>query len=320
MEFRTKVALPKEKPGISHESEILLLGSCFAEHIGQRMLDSGLNAEVNPFGVLYNPESIALALECILQGSVPESYLFQGRDGLWHSRLHAGDFSAATKPDCQEKISERLLRARQFLKGDVLCITWGTALAYRLRQGNFIVGNCHKEASADFEPIRLGVEDIARRWGELTSRLLQVNPSLQLVFTVSPYRYASYGLHESQLSKAILHLAIDELCRKFPQCHYFPAYEIVVDELRDYRFYDADMLHPSAVAVEYVWERFADWCFAKETKDYINDYGALIRDARHRPLHPETEAYADFLRRAELRKADFERKWGKQFKTDSHND
>ncbi len=309
MELQTKVALPKESIALSHESEAVFIGSCFAEHIGQRMASSGLAVDVNPFGVLYNPESIALALTCILEGACPDHAFFKGKDGLWHSRLHSGDFSAATEVEVRENVNRRISQARAMLDGDLLSITWGTAHVYRLKSDNTTVGNCHKQPAAEFSCHRLSVDEITLMWRPLLEKLFKSNQNLQILLTVSPYRYAGYGLHENQLSKSVLHLAADALCTTFPGCHYFPAYEIVIDELRDYRFFEADMLHPSQVAVDWVWERFGDWCFNEKMREYVNDHQALIRDANHRPLHPESPEYAVFLKKAEERRAAFQKKW-----------
>ncbi len=202
-----------------------------------------------------------------------------------------------------------MAEARKYLNGDVLCLTFGTVHAYRHRTHGYIVGNCHKEAGNNFEVIKLSVEHIVNRWKELLKKIFERSPRLQVIFTVSPYRYAGYGLHENTLSKATLHLAVAALREAFPQCHYFPAYEIIIDELRDYRFYDADMLHPSGVAIEYIWERFADWCFSTETKEYIKDYQTILRDEQHRPLHPNSAEYAAFLAKAEERKRIFNERW-----------
>lgn len=315
MNFRTIVKLDAGPVRLTPASRVVLLGSCFAAHVGDRLhaaLPDG-HVEANPFGVLYNPASIADSVELLLDDEATGcDCLFEGRDGLWHSRRHAGDFSAETRGGCEDRIRQRLLPARGMLRAaDLLCITFGTARAYRHRATGLVVANCHKEPAGDYEEFDLDVEDIVERWACLLERLSCVNPHLHVVFTVSPYRYAKYGLHGSQLSKARLMLAIDGICRRTACSSYFPAYELVVDDLRDYRFYDADMLHPSAQAVDYVWERFGEWAFAPELHEYAREKAALLRDEHHRMLRPDSEAARDFVLKREERKRRFEEKWNK---------
>lgn len=296
MDFRITAELPADGPHLRPESRVMLMGSCFAEHVGRRMAGAGLRAEVNPFGVLYNPESLRLALTALLDGLPGDEVFFEGRDGLWHSWLHSGAFSAPTREACRRAVTERLdAAARALTQTDVLFVTFGTADVYTLADGR-PVANCHKEPPATFGHRRLSVEETVASWLRLLARLRTVNAGLQVVLTVSPYRYAKLGLHGSQLTKAVLLLAADGICRGAEGCFYFPAYEIVTDELRDYRFYDRDMLHPSAQAVDYVWERLACWCFDEQMQAFLAEQEALDRDLGHRPLHPGSAAHLRFLR------------------------
>lgn len=320
MDFRTTVKLAAGPLRLTPASRALLLGSCFAEHVGRKLCEAlpDGHVEVNPFGVLYNPSSIADALDLLLDsGRQADDALFQGRDGLWHSRRHAGCFSAATREACAAGIGERLAAAREALRrSDLLCVTLGTARAYRHLASGLVVANCHKEPSAEFEELDLGVGETADRWCALIDRLQQTNARLRIVFTVSPYRYAKYGLHGNQLTKARLLLAIDEICRRRPSALYFPAYELVVDDLRDYRFYDTDMLHPSMQAVDYVWTRFGEWAFASELHEYAREKAALVRDESHRPLHPGSKAAQRFARQCAERRRAFTEKWKTKLEKD----
>lgn len=301
MDFRIKTELPAEGPRLRPESRLMLLGSCFAENVGRRMAGAGMRAEVNPFGVLYNPESLRLALTALLDGLPGDDVFFEGRDGLWHSWLHSGAFSAPTREACRRVVAERLdAAARALRQTDVLFVTFGTADVYTLADGR-PVANCHREPPATFGLRRLTVDETVAAWIPLLARLREANGKLQVVMTVSPYRYAKLGLHGSQLTKAVLLLATDEICRQAGECFYFPAYEIVTDELRDYRFYDRDMLHPSAQAVDYVWERLAGWCFEPSLLSFMAEREALDRDLSHRPLHPGSAAHLQFLRAASAR-------------------
>lgn len=313
MDFRTAMKLTAGPLRLTPASRALMFGSCFAEHVGRRLcaaLPDG-HVEVNPFGVLYNPASVADALDLLLDESRrADDALFCGRDGMWHSLRHAGCVSATTREVCAATVGKRLDAARKALRrADVLCATFGTARAYRHKASGIIAANCHKEPAADFEELELDVEETVSRWCALIDRLQQANGRLRLVFTVSPYRYIKYGLHGSQLTKARLLLAIDEICRRRPQALYFPAYELVVDDLRDYRFYDTDMLHPSEQAVDYVWAHFGQWAFTPELHEYAREKAAIARDDAHRPLHPDSEAARQFAKQREARRKAFAEKW-----------
>lgn len=289
MEFRTIVQLPPDAPVITPSTHALVLGSCFAEHIGARLLAAlgGEQCCVNPFGVLYNPVSIAQALEVLLSDAdvrqAAAEHVFAGRDRLFHSWLFSTHYSAATREECVERCAASMAEARRTLhEADLLIVTFGTSRHYRLADG-FTVANCHKELASTFTEHDCSVEEIVDLWRPLLERLHSLRPSLQVVFTVSPYRYKKYGFHASQLAKARLLLAVEEMSGA--GCLYFPAYEIVLDELRDYRFYKPDMLHPSEQAVDYIWERFSEWAFTPEMhilyQQHIKQYKALNHHANH---------------------------------------
>lgn len=310
MIFRTEVELPSTQLRLLPDTRCMMLGSCFAEHIGRRMHDARMPVDVNPFGVIYNPLSVHAALTMLLEGSLSADALFAGDDGLWHSRFHSGAFSAPTREACEAAVCARFDVAVEALSRlDVLFVTFGFARAYIYKECGRVAGNCHKQPAHDFSVRDLQPNDIVEIWHPLLQRLRRVRPDLQVVFTVSPYRYRKTGLHGNALGKASLLLAVDELCRRHEGCHYFPAYEIVLDELRDYRFFEADMLHPSAVAVDYVWERFRTWAFAPAMHEMHSEWEALRRALQHRPLHPDSEAARNFREQTERRLADFEKKW-----------
>ena len=233
---------------------------------------------------------------------MPEDIFFES-GGLWHSWLNDSFFSAENREECRARLENvRCEEAARFRSLKVLFLTLGTNRYYRLNDNGRVVANCHKQPGAWFTEGQLDVEGTKAELGEALEALWRVNPSLQIVFTVSPYRYAKYGFHGSRLGKAVLLLAVDELCRAYGgRCFYFPAYEIVLDELRDYRFYAADMLHPSEVAVEYIWERFSEVCFPAETRSFMAEWEAVAKALSHRPLHPESVAYREFLRQTMLK-------------------
>lgn len=299
MELFTAVESPKGFPLIHHRHRLMLMGSCFATHIGAKLTAAKFTCEVHPYGVLYNPCSIATALRELMDGKCyTETDLYEHR-GLWHSPMHHSDFSAATPGEALERINRRIDRARKALPvTDFLLLTWGTAYVYRTlpAQGGMIVGNCHQRPESDFVRQRIEVEEVINEYRQLLHRLWNVHPALQVILSVSPIRHRRDGLHANQLSKAILLLAADRLCQEFPgQVHYFPSYELLMDELRDYRFYADDLVHPSTSAIELVWERFTQRCFTQETKSLIGQCEEITRALAHRPLHPESVEYKHFL-------------------------
>ena len=319
MEFRTIVNLPAQRLSLTPASRVLLIGSCFTDHIGHHM-SQALPAEqvvVNPNGVLYNPGSIFTALHHLLEPTSPlaENTFFEGKDGLWRNWLYAGDFAANSKTECTATIEARRQQAAALLKeADALFITLSTDHCYFLQPDcsrSSLVANCHKEPARRFTEAALPFSTILEEGNALLQQLSKLNPLLKIVFTLSPYRYRKYGLHESQVSKARLMHAIDELCLHNDNTLYFPAYEIIMDELRDYRFYASDMLHPSDQAVDYVWERFQEWAFTPALTDYAREKAALLRDYEHRPLHPDSEAAQQFFKQREKKKEIFIQKWGK---------
>jgi hypothetical protein len=296
MDFTIKLEIKRPGWELSLGDKTLLLGSCFATNMGARLQENRLSCVVNPFGVLYNPESIRMGLLALLEERVEDSCYFQ-HDGLWRSWLHDTQFAAPTREECEAKVERAFREAvAQLHEVNVLVITFGTNRCYRHLPEGRVVSNCHKVPQREFREESLTVGEIVERWQPLLARLFERRPQLHVVFTVSPYRYAKYGYHESTLSKSVLHLAEYELQQRFPEhVSYFPAYEILIDELRDYRFYKEDMLHPADQAVEYIWQRFLKTYADKELMNFITDFAPVRRALQHRPLHPESDQYCAFL-------------------------
>lgn len=295
--FYTSVEMPEGLPRFSGRERLLLMGSCFATNIGTRLVEAKFACDVNPYGVLYNPMSISAALREALEGKVYRADDLQAYGGLWHSPMHHGDFSAPTAEEAPERINTRLEVLREELKGlDVLVATWGTAWVYEDAQTGCIVGNCHKRPERCFRRRRLTVEEVTDDWSDLVGRLRAANPRLRVLLTVSPIRHLRDGLHANQLSKATLLLAADRLVEAMPDVvGYFPAYELLNDELRDYRFYAADMVHPSDVAVDYVWQRFCEACLTDEARRVMDECDAIRKDLAHKPFRPDSDGYKKFL-------------------------
>lgn len=285
MKLQTTIEITAPSQLISLRNRIAFIGSCFAQHIGERMRQSGLPALVNPFGVLYNPLSI---LQVLTQNPMYEPLYFEDEDHRWHCWLTDSSKNASTLEACKAG----LLSARGRLfewNPNVVIITLGTNRYYE-REG-MVVGNCHKRPQGEFQEKDLSVEQMTT----ILDSICQLFPKAQVVLTVSPYRYAKYGFHQSRLAKAALLLAVEAVQQKRPeQVSYFPAYEIQLDELRDYRFYAEDMLHPSEQAIEYIWERFVDRFFDAETHRYLSDYEPIRKAFLHRPEDPNSPATLRF--------------------------
>lgn len=310
MNFRTQVELPKKEINITHSERIMLWGSCFVENIGKLLVENKFRCEVNPLGILYNPLSIAKSLQQVLMKKVYEERdLFQTA-GVWHSWMHHSDFSSCSLDSCLKKINGGIMKVAENLSDtDWMVVTLGTAYVYSLRQTQEVVGNCHKQPEKLFVRKRLEVSEIVEVWKSLLDELRALNPRLKVLFTVSPIRHAKDGMHGNQLSKSTLLLAVDELCSTCSDCYYFPSYEIMMDELRDYRFYADDMLHPSAKAVEYIWECFCQCYFSKETMGVMKEWEDIKKALEHKPFDVQSEAYRRFLSQIVLKIAQIKEKF-----------
>ncbi len=300
MSFFTEIQIPEFPNQMDYSKSMMLFGSCFSENIGQKLLDLKFNVDMNPFGILYNPESIANSLRILLEKRVfTGNDLFQDQ-GLWNSFYHHSRFSDVNLDAALEKINNRILASHEFLKkADFLVITFGTAWVYELKQTGRIVSNCHKIPAAEFKRFRLGVFEITDVYRELLEQIWKLNPALKIIFTVSPIRHWKDGAVENQLSKATLLLAIDQLIKGFGNqaCAYFPSYELMMDELRDYRFYAEDMLHISQVAIDYIFERFSKVMITKESIVISKKMMKLRKAFEHCPVNPEASQFKAFIQR-----------------------
>jgi len=278
MEFRTIVDIPKPRFQIEPFEEMLFVGSCFADSIGQRFAENKFRATVNPYGTMYNPASVLHTVE---------------------------RFEGAPR---------------------VVFITLGTNHVYRLKETGEIVDNCQKRPAALFQEEELTVDECADYLRQTVELLCRRRPDVHVVFTVSPIRYRKYGYHESQLSKATLLLAVDKVCiglnglsrtsqaravreSPFPSAAYFPAYEILMDELRDYRFYADDMLHPSSQAVAYIWQQLVAHYFSDAAKEFLGEWAPLKAALNHRPFDADSEAYHAFMDKTMLKVAELQKKY-----------
>lgn len=307
MELTTAIEIATSACGFTHRQPFLLLGSCFADNIGSRLRNDGYDCMVNPFGTLYNPASIALHLRRCMDETpfCPEDtelLLRPLREGdPWQSWLHHSCFGAATAELLLERMNTTQKQvAQQIRKARWLVVTFGTAYIYRLADTDMLVANCHRQPDRLFCRSRMSAEDITGMWTPLLQELHSLNPELHVLFTVSPVRHRRDGLHASQLSKAELLLAVDTLVSQYTDfVHYFPAYEILLDELRDYRFYADDMLHPSPLAADYIYERLCH-TFVGHEEQLLSERVRKIRAAlAHRPFNPDSPSHRQFVEKTQ---------------------
>lgn len=303
-DFRTILPPVQSELKISHYDRTICTGSCFAENIGERLSRLKFPVLVNPFGIVYNPVSISQVLEKLITVE-----LFHAEDlfenlGLWHSFSHHGYFSHPDKRTALKNINLSLQESRAFLeKTNRIIVTLGTANVFVLKKTGEIAANCHKVPGNEFERKRLSIKEVVNALGHTFEKLREESP-LQIILTVSPVRHLRDGLTENQRSKATLLLAVEELCRCLPFVHYFPAYEIVLDDLRDYRFYEEDMTHPNQTAIDYIWKYFEAAFFDEKTNQLCRQIAQLVTASKHRPIHPESTEHQAFLKKQlnEIRK------------------
>lgn len=301
--FSTKIDIQSSAAKIEYSSKILTLGSCFSENIGTKLKDGCFDVDINPFGVLFNPFSISESIKLLLQKKTFTSNDLFYHNSLWGSFTHSTHFSDSNAEKCLHNINSRFEKASDSLNStDYLIITFGTAWVYKLAESEKIVANCHKLPSTKFIRERLGANEISETYSELITNLHAINPKLNIIFTVSPVRHWKDGPTENNISKGILLQAVQEIVSAHSQTYYFPAYEILLDELRDYRFYAPDMLHPSEVAVDYIFDAFTKVYFNAETLNCFKQVKQVQTGLAHRPQHTESAEFKTFKANLESKK------------------
>ena len=282
MELRTVVRIDPSPYKITYSDPVMLVGSCFASSIGTQMKSGKMPVLINPTGTIYNPLSVLNTLELVMSGREYSMNDIQNQDGIWFSFEHYTAFSSRDPHELLDKINLNTAEASRFLeKAAFLFVTFGTARVYVNKNSGKTVSNCHRVAASEFTNRLLGYEEIAILWENLLDRLQERFPSLKIIFTISPVRHWKDGAHGNQVSKATLLLAIERLLSHRSKPLYFPAYEILLDDLRDYRFYDSDMLHPSASAVEYIWEAFSGSFLEESARNNWNEIYRITKARRH---------------------------------------
>ena len=297
-EFTTPVSIQQSPFTIDYSSHIIFLGSCFAENIGSRMEELKFRVCGNPFGVLYNPLSIAKSLQFLVTKKefTPDDLSFQNE--LWFSFNHYTLFSDIDKHRCLRNINESFEKAKSFIQQSaILFITLGTSWVYQLKETGEIVSNCHKMPASYFNRFFSSVENSAEALIKGIEAVRTVNPDLGIVFTVSPVRHWKDGAINNQRSKAALVLAIARIQEKIENVYYFPAYEIFMDELRDYRFYAEDNIHPSPMAQKYLWGRFIRTFMTNDTISLIESVDKILLRIKHKPRFSKTDSHKNHIRK-----------------------
>lgn len=301
MQFTTKIPIQKSYFPIDYDSKILLLGSCFAENIGEKFEYFKFQTVVNPFGIIFNAVSLEKLINRIVNKiEFSEKDIFFQND-LWHCYEVHSELSNPNKNTFLNSLNELINSTTQQLKDSThIIITLGTSWVYRLRQAQSdsdgVVSNCHKVPQKQFIKELLTIHQIEESIESIISLVHSVNPNCKFIFTVSPVRHIKDGFVENTLSKAHLISAIHKVINyQLSNANYFPSYEIMMDELRDYRFYTSDMLHPNQVAIDYIWERFTETNFEENTIATMQEVETIQKGLAHRPFNPNSEKHLTFL-------------------------
>lgn len=296
--FRTTLPIEQAPFDINYQSPILCIGSCFTENIGHLLVANKFPTLLNPFGILYNPISIKNSLEILLsEKTYTASDLFLHQD-LWRSFDHHSFCSTTNQTQALQIINDQLKAAKAFLQQTKrIILTFGTANVFINQSTGKVVANCHKLPNTNFEKRRLSVAEITAALTPVLQQLKTEHEHLEIIFTVSPVRHIRDGLLENQRSKAILLLALEVLSKALSFTHYFPAYELVLDDLRDYRFFGKDMIHPNDIAIEYIWNYFQQTYFTTKTMATFKQVNKIVKASQHRPFHPETGTHQQFVRK-----------------------
>ena len=294
-EFMTHVAIPEPNSKITYRHNLFFIGSCFSDTIGAKMKELLFPVCHNPFGVIYNPLSVANNLSLLLKKESFTEKDLSFYNELWFSYSHYTRFSHPDKEKCLENINSVFQEARQFLsKADFIFITLGTSWVYHLKETGQVVANCHKQPASLFNHSFIPSEQSYESLKQSIESIKKINPDARFIFTVSPIRHWKDGAINNQRSKAALLLAIAKLQEWDNDVYYFPAYEIFMDELRDYRFYASDMLHPSESAQHYIWEKFIMNFLSEEDLQLLRNVQKIVSSVKHKPFFPNTKTYSNF--------------------------
>ena len=306
MDFQLPIKINELPDPVTYRDHILLIGSCFTEHIGNKLQELKFNVLQNPNGILFDPHSVTASLLSYIQNKqYTETDLFYFNE-LWQSWHHHSIFSNTDKTACLDSINQSQQTAHAFLKSaSCIIITLGSSFSYKLtdqfpqpvgsRAGGEAVANCHRAPAQWFTKHLMGIEETNAALDNCIHQLLHFNPKLKIIFTVSPVRHIRDGVTENNRSKARLIEVVHNLVNKFDRLYYFPAYELVIDVLRDYRFYDIDMVHPNYPATEFVLEKFIAFCIDRPSQQIMEEVKKIVIAAKHKAFQPATNAHKQFL-------------------------
>lgn len=295
-DFRTVLNIAPPPVRIALSDRFFTIGSCFADVMGRRMATCKVQGAVSPVGTVYNPVSIHRTLELAATETLPSDSNYVPGEVVRHYDFHSS-LSAESDDDLSLVLYDLLKNCRDTLrKTNWLIITYGTAWVYTRRDTGAIVANCHKQPAATFLKSLLSPADIEASFRRLPSLLRALRPGLKIILTISPVRHIRDTLEGNSVSKSVLRVACNNMAKEHPGVFYFPAYEIMMDDLRDYRFYQADMIHPNDVAEEYIWDKFASTWFDDRLQQFVVAWKGIMQALQHRPFHPDSEAHRQFLR------------------------
>jgi hypothetical protein len=296
--FRTIVKISSSPYKLSYFTPSVFIGSCFTESIGGKLNDYKFPVDINPFGIIYNPSSVGKSIELLIgrkEFTKENLFFFEKK---WISFYHHSSFSDKDPELCLKRINRKIAESGDFLKkSEFLFLTFGTAWVYQWKESGEIVSNCHKIPASRFNRKLLTTVDILENYQTLINKLLKFNPRLKIVFTISPVRHWKDSPEGNQVSKSVLLLSVHQLTQKFQSVGYFPAYEIMMDDLRDYRFYAEDMIHLNSVAVDYIWERFKETYLDKEALSIMQNINPILSAMGHRPFDADSERHQDFVQK-----------------------
>lgn len=306
MEFRTELSVKPTSIVIDLNDSLITIGSCFADEIGQKLPTVKFNSLVNPFGTVYNPISIHNLLVMAIKQEAPRLSGYCQREGLFvHHDFHS-QFADADQAALTAKLNSQIQSVHQFLKhARVLMLTYGTAWAYDQKSAKQIVANCHKIPQQRFDKILLTQKRILESFENLHKLLQEFNPALQIMLTISPVRHIKDTLELNSVSKSVLRLACHTITQSYSNMAYFPAFEIMMDDLRDYRFYKSDLIHPNEVAVQYIWAKFSDSHLTENAKVFLERWAKVEAGLRHKAFNPSGEMHQAFIQKLEDEKKKF---------------
>jgi hypothetical protein len=296
MQLRTTFKVPHFEPKITFQNSVFSMGSCFSAMIGKKLLDRKFKVLNNPFGTIYNPVSLFQLIQQSLTNSKPDpSLLLEYQQRYYHYGMHSS-ISANKEEALWRDIANAQFLTREFVsKAAHLFITFGTAFIYEMKSSGKTVANCHKQPRTIFNKRLLGLDKMEESFYDFHTVLQECNPDVKIIVTVSPVRHIKDGVPENQLSKSLLRVFSHHLQEKYKAVSYFPSYELMMDDLRDYRFYKEDLIHPTPLAEDYIWEVFKDCYLDKTTIESLKTIEGIIGSLQHKPFHPESDAHRQFL-------------------------